>query len=65
MPVEAGSVPLSKSCILHLNMIMKNRLSVTFILGISHHIMISDHQDKYENAKKIGQKSKRLVVNHL
>lgn len=39
--------------------------SVAFVLGVGHHIVISYHQDEYENTEKICKESKVLIVEHL
>uniref|UniRef100_A0A2P2QKW5 Uncharacterized protein n=1 Tax=Rhizophora mucronata TaxID=61149 RepID=A0A2P2QKW5_RHIMU len=39
--------------------------SVSFIFWVSHHIMVSNHQNKYEYSKKIGKKSEVLIIKHL
>lgn len=39
--------------------------SVAFIFWVSDHVMVSNHQYKYKNAKKIGKKPQVLIINHL
>lgn len=43
----------------------KGESSIAFILGISHHKMVSNYQHKDEDAKKIGEEAQILIVNHL
>lgn len=43
----------------------KWQILVAFIFCISNHIMVSDNQNKYKNAKHVGEKTQVLIVNHL
>lgn len=38
---------------------------ISFIFWVSHHEMVSNYQNKNEDAKEIGKESQVLIINHL
>lgn len=39
--------------------------SVALIFRVCHHVMISNHQHKYEDTEKVGEETQILIINHL
>jgi hypothetical protein len=39
--------------------------SVSLVLGVCHHKVVCDDQDKYEDAQEVGEETQVLIVKHL
>ena len=43
----------------------ENESSVALEFWVRCHVVVGNHQNKYENTKKIGKEAQVLIINHL